>query len=81
LFNKEILERLFIETDKNLKKEETLVLIGGTALVIKYLSPRATDLPGLTRSRIYDKIWAMKGPDHAKKEMHPRGNHPALAYG
>ncbi len=42
LFNKDILERLLIETDANLSKATDLVLIGGTALVIKYLSPRAT---------------------------------------
>lgn len=38
------------------------------------------DLPGLTRSRICDKIWAKKGPEsHGKKEIYPRGNHPAPA--
>jgi hypothetical protein len=31
-----------MEADKNLSKEVKLVLIGGTALVVKYLSPRAT---------------------------------------
>lgn len=42
LFNKRILDQLLIETDRNLTKETTLVLIGGTALVVKYRSPRAT---------------------------------------
>ncbi len=42
MFNKDILDQLLTETDKNLKAEADLVLIGGTALVIKYLSPRAT---------------------------------------
>jgi hypothetical protein len=42
LFNKKILDQLIIETDKNLSKLTDLVLIGGTALVVKYQSPRAT---------------------------------------
>ena len=42
MFNKDILDQLLIETDKNLRAESDLVLIGGTALVVKYLSPRAT---------------------------------------
>ena len=33
---------MLTETDKNLNQETNLVLIGGTALVIKYLSPRST---------------------------------------
>lgn len=42
LFNKEILDQLITEADKNLSRKADLVLIGGTALVVKYLSPRAT---------------------------------------
>ncbi len=42
MFNKEILDQLILETDKNLSKPVELVLIGGTALVVKYQSPRAT---------------------------------------
>lgn len=42
MFDKKILDQLLIETDANLKKPVDLILIGGTALVIKYLSPRAT---------------------------------------
>ncbi len=42
MFNKKILDQLIIETDKNLSKLTDLVLIGGTALVVKYQSPRAT---------------------------------------
>lgn len=42
MFNKEILDQLLAVTDKNLSKQVELVLIGGTALVVKYLSPRAT---------------------------------------
>ena len=30
----------------------------------------AGDLPGLNRSSSCDKIWAKKGPDHGKKEIH-----------
>lgn len=33
---------MIIETDKNLSTPADIVLIGGTALVVKYLSPRAT---------------------------------------
>lgn len=42
LFNKNIIDQIFIETDKYLTQKTDLVLIGGTALVVKYLSPRAT---------------------------------------
>lgn len=42
LFNKEILDRLLVETDKSLSAETDLILIGGTAVVLKYLSPRST---------------------------------------
>ncbi len=42
LFNKSIIDQIFIETDKYLTQKTDLVLIGGTALVVKYLSPRAT---------------------------------------
>ena len=42
MLNKKILDQLLIETDHHLIKKTDLVLIGGTALVLKYLSPRAT---------------------------------------
>ncbi len=42
MFNKNIIDQVIIETDKHLTKETDLILIGGTALVVKYLSPRAT---------------------------------------
>jgi len=33
---------MLTETDKNLTKPTNLVLIGGTALVVRYQSPRST---------------------------------------
>lgn len=42
LFNKNIIDQVLIETDKCLNQKADLILIGGTALVVKYLSPRAT---------------------------------------
>ncbi|MFZ4403341.1 MAG: DUF6036 family nucleotidyltransferase [Pseudobdellovibrionaceae bacterium] len=36
------MDQLFAETDKHLNQDVSIVLIGGTALVIKYLSPRST---------------------------------------
>jgi hypothetical protein len=59
LFNKDILNRLLIETDKNLSSDTDLVLIGGTALVVKYNSPRATmDVDTYTKiSKELEKAW------------------------
>ena len=37
------------------------------------------DVPGLTRSRFCDKIWAKKGRKDGKKEIYTRGNYPAFA--
>jgi len=59
MFNKEILDKLLIEADKNLTKQVDLFLIGGTALVIKYLSPRATmDVDSYTKiSKELKEAW------------------------
>lgn len=42
VFNKKIIDQILVETDKNLTHSTDLVLIGGTALVLKYNSPRST---------------------------------------
>ncbi|MES2769422.1 MAG: DUF6036 family nucleotidyltransferase [Bdellovibrionota bacterium] len=42
MFNKKILDQIIIEADKNLTQKTDLILIGGAAVVVKYLSPRAT---------------------------------------
>jgi len=59
LFNKEILDHLLLETDKNLTQSADLVLIGGTALVVQYQSPRSTlDVDAYTSiSQELKKAW------------------------
>lgn len=59
VFNKKIIDQILVETDKNLTHSTDLVLIGGTALVLKYNSPRSTiDVDAYTKiSKELKEAW------------------------